>query len=174
MEIKRIVVGQLETNCYVLKIENEVLIIDPGDNPEKIVYEIGDAKVTGIIVTHYHFDHIGALDKIKNFYKTKVYDFHNMKEEIVKIENFEFEVIYTPGHKDDLISIYFKNEKALFCGDFIFENSIGRCDLEGGDFFDMQRSIEKILKYPLETTVYTGHGNFTSLQNEKHNLEQYL
>lgn len=174
MKIDKIEVGPLGTNCYLLSFENEILVIDPGDEFEKIKEKIGDKTIMGIIVTHYHFDHIGALDELKDFAKCKIYDFKNLKTGNNKIEKFEFETIFTPGHKEDLISIYFEKENALFCGDFIFENSIGRWDLEGGNFREMQESIENILKYPDEMTIYPGHGDITTLKRERRNLEAYL
>ena len=174
MKIDIIKVGMLETNCYILDIDRNVLVVDPGYESDKIKETIGNRKVAGIIVTHYHFDHIGALDDIKSYYKVNVYDYSNLKNGLNKISNFEFEMIPTPGHKEDLISIYFKEYKSLFCGDFIFEGTIGRYDLDGGDFNKMKESIKNILTYPLNTNIYPGHGNKTTLENEKKNLEYYL
>jgi glyoxylase-like metal-dependent hydrolase (beta-lactamase superfamily II) len=174
MKIEKIEVGPLYTNCYFLKKDNHLIVIDPGDDFEKIKNNIKNFVVDGIIVTHYHFDHVGALVELKKYTNAKVYDFKSLKEGNNQIGNFTFEMIRTPGHKEDLISIYFKEEKALFCGDFIFENSIGRTDLEGGNFKEMQKSIERILKYPDDIKIYPGHGNSTTLLKEKRNLESYL
>ena len=69
MKIKTVVVGNLDTNCYILIKNNNALVIDPGDDYAKIVSEIGDNKVVGVLVTHNHFDHIGALEQLKNYYK---------------------------------------------------------------------------------------------------------
>ena len=166
MEIKTIKVGYLETNCYILSKDNEVIIIDPGAEEDKIIDNI-NGEVIGIIVTHYHHDHIGALDILSKKYKVFVYDIFNLSEGINKIGNFSFEVIKTPGHKDDLISIYFKSDKAMFVGDFIFEDNIGRCDLEGGNFDEMLNSIDKIKAYDDDITIYSGHGSKTNLGYEK-------
>lgn len=173
MEIKTIVVGPLETNCYVLLKDHKALIVDPGDEWSKIEKNLNGLDVLGIVITHYHFDHIGALEEAKKV-GGKIYDISNLKEGINKIGPFEFECLYTPGHKEDQIAIYFKEEKAIFVGDFIFYSSIGRWDLEGGSFRDMQRSIGKILFYPLDITIYPGHGSSTSLGGEKDNLAKYL
>ena len=174
MLIETIKVGMLGTNCYILGIDNEVLVIDPGYDFEGIKKIIGNRKVVGIIITHYHFDHIGALDELKSFSNAEVYDYSNLKIGINEIGVFNFECIHTPGHKEDLISIYFKKENILFCGDFIFEGTIGRCDLDGGDFKEMKKSIEKILTYSLDMIIYPGHGNYTTLGREKDSLEYWL
>lgn len=173
MIVNKVVVGPLETNCYLIIKDNKVLIIDPGDDFLKIKQEIGNKKVVGVIVTHNHFDHVGALDECTNYYKIDKYDINNLNEGKNQIDDFVFDVIYTPGHKDDLISIYFDQDKMLFCGDFIFEDSIGRCDLPGGDFSKMILSITNILKLDNDTTIYPGHGNTTSIAKERNNLEEY-
>ncbi|MFA7120947.1 MAG: MBL fold metallo-hydrolase [Bacilli bacterium] len=174
MEIKTLRVGYLQTNCYILKKDKEYLIIDPGDEASKIINYI-DGEVKGILVTHNHFDHIGALDELKEHYQTKVYHYSNLKEGKNKISTFNFEVIYNPGHTKDSISFLFNND--LFCGDFIFEDSIGRTDA-GGNNQDMKNSITKIIKFPLNINVYPGHGNKTTLKAEIDTLlyfkEHYL
>ena len=169
MNIDKLAVGYLRCNCYILDKDNKVLIIDPGDESENIIKKIGNRKVVGIIITHYHFDHIGALSELKDKYHTKVYDKNNLSEGINKIDNFIFEVIYTPGHKEDLITIYFKDNKCMFTGDFIFKDSIGRCDLSGGNIHDMMISIDKIKKYAKNITIYPGHGEITTLGYEINN-----
>ena len=169
MKIEKIEVGNLSCNCYILDIDDKVLIIDPGDETDKIVNLIGNRCVVGIIITHYHTDHYGALDDLVDKYKVKVYDRYNLSEGINNIDEFEFEVIYTPGHKEDLITIYFKREKSMFCGDFIFRDSIGRCDLEGGSISKMINSINKIKKYDKDITIYPGHGVNTTLRYEMEN-----
>lgn len=174
MKIEVVKVGNLECNCYLLGINNQVLVIDPGDDADKIIKRIGDREVVGIIVTHYHFDHIGALDELIKKYNVNVYDKSNMSEGINKISEYVFEVIYTPGHKEDAITIYFKEDKVMFCGDFIFEDSIGRCDLPGGDIREMIDSIEKIKKYDRNIVIYPGHGDKTTLDYEINNNMYFL
>lgn len=166
MNIEIIKVGNLRCNCYILSINDKVLIIDPGDDFKKIDKVINNRNVIGIIITHYHFDHIGALNDLANKYNTKVYDRYNLSEGNNKIDIFSFNVIYTPGHKEDLITIYFQKEKIMFCGDFIFKDSIGRYDLDGGNIKDMINSIEKIKKYDRYITIYPGHGEKTTLGYE--------
>lgn len=170
MNIKRIVVGELECNCYILEKDGNILIIDPGDEFDKVFSIIKDKKLIGIIVTHYHFDHIGLLDMLKDKYNVCVYDINNMCEGKNVIGNFNFEVIYTPGHKEDAITIYFRDENVMFTGDFLFKGSIGRCDLPGGNIFDMIASINKIKEYG-NSLVYPGHGDSTNLLYEiKNNI----
>ena len=163
MKINKVVVGPLETNCYVLEEDNKCLVVDPGDEYNKIKKVIGDKVVVGVIVTHYHFDHIGALNY---FDKSLILDKNNLEEKEYNIDNFKFEVIYTPGHKEDLITIYFKEDKIMFTGDFIFKNGIGRIDLPGGNYSDMINSLNKMKNYDNEITIYPGHGNKTSLKDE--------
>lgn len=166
MEIYKVVVGSLEENCYILKKEDNVLVIDPGDEISKIEKVVGQNKVVGVLITHKHFDHIGA---ISYFDKSIVYDFSNLEEKEYDIKNFKFRVIYTPGHSSDSVSYYFEDVNSLFCGDFIFYENIGRCDLPTGDFNIMKRSINKIKEYPGSMKIYPGHGFSTTLKYEIEN-----
>lgn len=170
MKIEKVIVGSLEENCYVLIKDNNALIIDPGDEIDKIKKVIENLNIVGVLITHHHFDHIGALSY---FDKNKIYDYYNLEEKEYNIGPFKFTVIYTPGHSSDSISYYFKEENILFCGDFIFYNSIGRCDLPTGDFSIMLKSIEKIKKYPKDMKIYPGHGRSTTLGYEIEN-NKYL
>lgn len=170
MNIEKIRVGKLRCNCYILSNNsNNVLVIDPGDEAEKIFNAIGKRHVSGVIITHHHSDHDAALRNILDKYNTKMYDRYNLCEGFNKIDDFYFEVIYTPGHKEDLITIYFRKEKIMFCGDFIFKNGIGRCDLPGGNVSDMIMSIQKIKKYDKDIILYPGHGIKTTLGYEVNN-----
>ncbi len=166
MKIKTVKVGYLLTNCYILEKDNRTLIIDPGAEFQKIKKEI-TKKISGILLTHHHDDHIGALSQFKD---EPIYDYKNLKEGINKIDNFTFNVINTPGHTDESISFLF--DDVLFSGDFIFKNSIGRTDL-GGNNEDMKNSIKKILKYK-DIEIYPGHGEKTTLNNERENLKFYM
>ena len=107
MQIRNIKVGELETNCYILTNGNGCVVVDPGDDYDKIVKEIGTNEVKFILVTHHHFDHVGALDELSKNYNAKVYDRNNLEEKRYDIDGYKFEIIYTPGHKSDSISIYF-------------------------------------------------------------------
>lgn len=166
MDVKKVVVGCLETNCYIISNNENCLIIDPGDDYEKIIKNI-DKQVDGILITHNHFDHVGAKQALEKHYNVKSYDFNNLKEGYVKIDDFKFEVIYTKGHTADSISYLFDN--VMFVGDFIFKNSIGRTDLETGDYNEMLKSIEKIKKYDRNITLFPGHYDSTTLVMEINN-----
>lgn len=170
MKVKRIVVGPLEENCYILNIDNNYLIIDPGDESKKILNEI-KGNLLGILITHYHFDHIGALKDILNYKNVPIYDYKSINKE-VKIMEFCFRIINFPGHKDDLVGFLFDNK--LFSGDFIFEGTIGRTDLPGGNYKEMQESIKKILSFNDDIEIYPGHGPSTKLSSERKNLTYYL
>ena len=145
MKITKVVVGLLEENCYVLEKDKQVIVVDPGDEYERIKKVIGHKKVAGVLITHNHFDHVGALEE---FDPSLVYKYDNLEEGEHTIGPFNFEVIYTPGHTKDSVSYYFKEDNILFDGDFVFCLGIGRCDLDDGDYKEMMRSIEKIKKYP--------------------------
>lgn len=166
MEIKIIKVGKLKCNCYILIKDDNALVIDPGDETDKIIKLIGDMNVSGVIITHHHFDHDTGVKDILNKYRCKMYDRYSLDEGINEIDNFKFEVIYTPGHKDDLITIYFREDKVMFCGDFIFKDSIGRCDLPGSSISSMVESLDKIKKYDRDIIIYPGHGVSTTLGYE--------
>jgi glyoxylase-like metal-dependent hydrolase (beta-lactamase superfamily II) len=166
MKIDIVKVGYLETNCYILDIDNHVLVIDPGDEFDKINTVINNRVIDGVLITHGHFDHVGALDSFK---KNTIHDYYNLDEGIHEIGKFKFDVIYTPGHKEDSVTFYFKEDKVMFVGDFIFKDSIGRTDLPGGNTIDMLSSINKIKKYDDDIKLYPGHGPSTSLGYEKKN-----
>ncbi len=164
MNIEKVCVGQLKENCYVICINNYALIIDPGDEKEKIINLVGNKKVLAILITHYHFDHIGALDDIKKYYNSIVIDYKSSK--LQNIGPFSFEIIPTKGHKTDAVTYYFKDYKVMFVGDFIFKGTIGRCDLEGGNFKEMRKSLKKIKTYDKNIELYPGHGEKTSIKDE--------
>ncbi|MBQ9071980.1 MAG: MBL fold metallo-hydrolase [Bacilli bacterium] len=170
MEINRVVVGPLETNCYILSISDKCLVIDPGDEYNKIKEVIDNRDVVGVIITHHHFDHIGALN---NFDKNLIFDKTNLEEKEYNIKDFNFEVIYTPGHKEDSITLYFKEEKIMFTGDFIFKGTIGRTDLKGGNMSLMINSLNKIKNYNDDIIIYPGHGDKTILLNEKLGFDRF-
>lgn len=148
MKIKCLVVGELMANCYLLEKDGRVLIIDPGDEFKKIEKAIF-GEVEEILVTHSHQDHIGALKELEAKYQIK----HN----VFKKETFNYEVIKTPGHTSDSLSFYFPDDHVMFTGDFLFANSIGRMDMPTGSRKDMEASLLKVSKYPLDTLICPGH-----------------
>ena len=82
-------------------------------------------------------------------------------------KSFSYEIIKTPGHASDSLTFYFKDEKVMFTGDFLFFHTIGRCDLETSSIEDMKKSLEEIKKYPDDIKIYPGHGRGSVLGEEK-------
>ena len=167
MKVENIKVGYLEENCYVISSENECLVVDPGDEFDKIKKLIGNKKVLACLITHYHFDHIGCIDDIKKEYNCNIIDYKNDK--LQTIGPFSFEIIENKGHTNDSVSFYFKDENIMFVGDFIFKETIGRCDLKGGDFNEMLKSLENLKKYDDNIILYPGHNESTTIGYEKKN-----
>ncbi|KIL45984.1 MBL fold metallo-hydrolase [Jeotgalibacillus campisalis] len=201
MEWIQMPLGPLQTNAYILYNKNlNCLIVDPGEEPGKIKSFIDkkQLKPAAIVLTHAHFDHIGAVDAIRETYDIPVYlheserkwlgdpqkngsahfegiplikgadpDHLFSEEGIVSVEGWTFQLFFTPGHSPGSVSIYFKEEKLVISGDALFQNSIGRTDLRGGDHDLLLKSIhQKLLTLPEDTYVLPGHGPVTSIQNE--------
>lgn len=170
MDIKTVVTGYLDENCYILIKNGTCLIVDPGDDYQKIKEEIGENKVLGVLITHSHFDHIGALRNFLVKRSIKIFKKSNLIEnKDYQIGDFNFEVIYTPGHSKDSVTFYFKEENIMFIGDFIFKESIGRTDLPGGSDEEMKNSIQKIIAYKDDIKLYPGHYDKTTIGYEKEN-----
>lgn len=163
MTIHKIVVGPLAANCYLVVDPLRTFIIDPGDEPEKILDVVNKhgLKPMFIVLTHTHFDHTGALEEIK-------------KKFGIEVSNDGLEIIKTPGHTKDGICIIVgesppSGEAGIFTGDTLFKNSIGRTDLAGGDFNQIQKSLKRLMQYPDNFKVYPGHGPETTIGQEKQN-----
>ena len=170
MIINRVIVGELRENCYILENDNNVIVIDPGDEFNKIKPYIDNKNLVAVLVTHHHYDHVGALSF---FDSDKIYDINNLEEKEYQFNNFKFEVIYTKGHKEDCVTYYFKDDNVMFTGDFIFKDAIGRTDLEGGNMMEMIESLLKIRLYDDDIIIYPGHGPKTKLGYEKNNFNLY-
>jgi len=169
MIIDGVVVGYLEENCYILEKNNNVLVIDPGAEYNKIKEKLRNKNVIGILITHRHFDHIGALNDLLNDYKVPVYEDDNTIEKEYNVNNFTFKVIKTYGHTNDSITFLFCQEKIMFTGDFLFKDTVGRTDFPTGNYEQMLISINKIKEYNDEIIIYPGHGDKTNLGYEKKN-----
>ena len=165
LKVKKIITGELLENCYIIESDKSCLIVDPGSDFDKIVKEV-TLPVLGVLITHRHFDHIGDLEEVLDKYKCQLFDYYSTDEEEFKVKEFNFSVINTPGHTEDSVCYYFFNDKIMFTGDFLFKGSIGRCDL-GGNETDMRKSIEKIKKYDDDIVIYPGHGDKSTLKEEK-------
>lgn len=186
----------IDNNNYLL-IDNqskEAVLIDCSsvDNKIKDAIEKNGVKLTKILLTHGHFDHIAGLrpdndslaylhqDDLERVEEANIYlaifgmpsitlpqveNFVN-DGDIIKFGNYEIKVIHTPGHTQGSVCYYVDGK--LFSGDTIFRESVGRCDLDGGDFGQIVQSIQqKIFTLPNETVIYPGHGKQTTVAWEK-------
>lgn len=169
MEVRKIVTGPLEENCYVLKANHTCLVIDPGDDANLIKEQIEGDKVLAVLLTHSHFDHIGALRDIIGKKNIPILKGRILEEKEYNYGDFRFQVIKTPGHSNDSVTFYFKEDNIMFTGDFLFKESIGRCDLPTGSLNEMKESLEKIKNYSDEILLYPGHGENSNLGYEKEN-----
>lgn len=201
IEIKQIPLGPLQTNCYLLIKKNECLIIDPGAEGEQLIKFIEDKQLTlqAILLTHSHYDHIGAVDDLRNHFNTKVYihknenkwlndpsmngsqafgfpskvneaDYLFTEDKDFEIGSFKFKVLHTPGHSPGGVSFYFLAEKFVVTGDALFQSSIGRTDLREGNHAQLINSIRsKLLTLPDDTQVLPGHGPTSTIGSEKSN-----
>ena len=158
MTIKLLVVGPLLTNCYLVISGDELLIIDPGGDADKILREIEvtKAKAKYIINTHLHPDHTGANKKVKDATQARI--LNNLKEgDEIKIGQEILRVISTPGHSKD--SICLLADELIFTGDTLFKDGVGRTDLPGSSQKDLEKSLEKLKKILKPgMVVYPGHG----------------
>ncbi len=191
MLIKTIPVGQLETNCYIVTDENtlECAVIDPGDESNAILdyLESNHLKCRAVLLTHGHYDHVGAVDAIAGETGAAVYmnerddarraaDDHlpyTLKEngksydegDAVEVGGLRFEVIATPGHTPGGVTL--RCEDALFTGDTLFKGSCGRTDLPGGDMMQELRSLRRICELPGDYEIYPGHMDPSTLERER-------
>jgi len=196
--VHSLVVGHLATNCYVLEKEGVAIIVDPGDEPERILRFIKDIKTkpSAIVATHAHFDHVLGVDHLRRvlgipflLHRADLPILESMQNRVrqfigievpqpPKVDSFledgeglslgseTIRVIHTPGHSPGSISLY--GNGYVMTGDALFNQSIGRTDLPGGDFDTLVRSIkEKLFTLKDETIVYPGHGPETSISDEK-------
>lgn len=167
--IKRIVVGRLETNCYLLGDDRtkEAVIVDPGGEGGKIFDAIkeNNLKPKFILLTHSHPDHTGAVKFLE-----KTFDIECRKVEDgdeLTVGDLKINVIAAPGHKKD--SVCFIAGDNIFSGDTLFAGGIGRTDLPGGDYGQIQKSLENIMKFPANFKVFPGHGPETTIREEREN-----
>lgn len=167
MDIQIITTGYLEENCYLLIHGSSCLVVDPGDDYEKIRDSLGTYQVLGVLITHHHFDHVGALEPLLEEYHVPVYDIHSAEKKEYSLGSFHFQIVKNPGHSKDSVRFVFKKEKVMFVGDFVFYHSIGRTDLPGGDSKEMMESLNKLKEEVASYTLYPGHGVKTTLEEEK-------
>ncbi len=177
MKIKRFICGMLESNGYVLyqKEEGHCFIIDPGYGPKKFIDFINQyrLKPLGILLTHYHSDHVGAVKKVQNEFSCPVYlhrcdcdmykkkvDVYMEDGDIVELDGEAIRVINTPGHTKGSVCFFSEKSRVAFTGDTVFNVDLGRTDLEGGSESDMRNSILNIIdKWENDIMIYPGHGD---------------
>lgn len=194
-------VGPLGVNCYIVGDENtrEVLVIDPGGHARELLKTIENlrAKVTGIVLTHAHFDHVMGVEMLKRSTMAPLLVGVNEKPvfesvewqgkafgiavpplpdpetwlaegDIVKAGALEFQVLEVPGHSPGSIALYNAENAIVFVGDVLMRGTIGRTDIGGGSPEELLRSIRgKLYMLPDATQVYSGHGPMTTIGEEK-------
>jgi glyoxylase-like metal-dependent hydrolase (beta-lactamase superfamily II) len=195
MDLKTVKVGILQTNCYILIQNQKAIIIDPGAKAERILSALGEnMELVAILLTHAHFDHIGAINDLLAIHPCPIYlheddqalmrdpqlNYSFPKRFIVDQEtrpypsklvlgDFVFEVIETPGHTDGSVCLIINNW--MFSGDTLFMQSVGRTDLRTGNPTKMKQSLRKLKALDQDYLVYPGHDDPTSLKEEKlHNI----
>jgi len=181
MKLKQIIVGRLETNCYLLKEGHHVLLVDPGDNASKILSHLQKEDIIeAILLTHGHWDHTAAIPEILIAHPTKVYmhfgDVDLLNEDI-KLESlnagkyrfgpFEITVHETPGHSEG--SVLIECGPYLFTGDTLFLEDIGRTDLSGGSYYKMLESLGFIKTLNPKLIVLPGHEESSTIEHELKN-----
>jgi hydroxyacylglutathione hydrolase len=201
MDVRMFTVGQVQENCFLFRREgsDRALIVDPGDEAEKILTPVRELELTveAILVTHCHFDHIGAVSPVAEATGAPVYcpeievpvladimsfvpwpgfgpyESYEADEtvaggETLELAGLELDVIFTPGHSPGHVTYSVRGEEAIFSGDVLFQGSVGRTDLPGGDWATLLDSIRSLVdSHPPETVVYPGHMGITNLGAER-------
>ncbi|MBF7071221.1 MBL fold metallo-hydrolase [Aliarcobacter butzleri] len=193
MEIKLHPMGDYQTNCYIVTIDNKDIIIDPGVGALSWI-EANVKNPIAVLNTHGHFDHIWSNQIVKETFDIKLYtpkddsfmltlNPYNMgmppsyadvlvnPDEEIELEGIKVKFHHFPGHTPGCSAIEIEN--SLFSGDFIFKGTIGRFDFPNSDAKLMKQSINKILTWKNNFHVYPGHGDKTTLQNEIETLKQW-
>ena len=202
LDVRMFTVGPVQENCFIVR-EREAanaVIVDPGDEPEKLLAALeglGVEQLEAILITHTHFDHVGAVAPVARATGAPVYcpeletrvlanimDFvpfdgfgpfesydadHTVKGgERLELAGLTIDVLFTPGHSPGHVTYAIREHDAVFSGDVLFEGSVGRVDLPGGDWPTLLRSLESLMEtFGPETTVYPGHMGVTTLGRER-------
>lgn len=202
IDVRMFTVGPVQENCYIVRVKgsDQGVIIDPGEESERLIKalaELGIATLEAVLITHTHFDHVGAVAEVAKAAEAPVIcpeletavlanimdyvpwpgfgPFQSYQAdravaggEQLELAGLRFEVIFTPGHSPGHVTYALPDEDAIFSGDVLFEGSVGRVDLPGGDWPTLLSSIETLVdSFPAETTVYPGHMGITTLGRER-------
>jgi hydroxyacylglutathione hydrolase len=203
LDVRAFTVGPVQENSYIVRAGPDAtrgVIVDPGDEPERLLKAIDSlgVQIEAILITHCHFDHIGAVAPVASATGAPVYcpqierplladitrwtppgfgPFESYEPEQtvaggehLSLAGLEFDVIFTPGHSPGHVTYAVRSpaHPALLSGDVLFQGSVGRVDLPGGDWPTLERSIGSLLAaYPVETVVYPGHMGVTTLGRER-------
>jgi glyoxylase-like metal-dependent hydrolase (beta-lactamase superfamily II) len=194
-------VGPVQENCFLFRRDgsDRALIVDPGEEAPRLLAAIEQlgVKIEAVLVTHCHFDHIGAVAPVAKATGAPVYVSDIEKPvladimsyvpfagfgpyesyeaehtlsggETLELAGFEIEVLFTPGHSPGHLTYSIADEHAIFSGDVLFQGSVGRTDLPGGDWATLLASIGNLVeRLPADTAVYPGHMGITSLGVER-------
>ena len=194
-------VGPIQENCFLFRRDgsDRALIVDPGDEADRLLGAIDELGVTldGILLTHTHFDHVGAVAPIAKATGAEVWvpeiekpvladinayvpwsEFGPFESwdaehtltggEQLELAGFEIDVLFTPGHSPGHVTFHVPDEAAIFSGDVLFQGSVGRTDLPGGDPRVLMQTLEMLAaKLPDETTVHPGHMGITTIGAER-------
>ncbi len=196
LKIRRVIVGALEVNCFILRDNetNDALIIDPGDEADRIIeaVKLVEAKPLGILLTHAHVDHIRGVGAVSAAFNLPVWIHEadramylspdnailpwltaaeNLPQPVdtpPQLPDHPYEIIETPGHTPGGVCFYFKDEKLLFSGDTLFQGTYGRTDFPGGSAPTLFKSIRtKLFTLPDDVKVWPGHNESTTIGEEK-------
>jgi len=198
--VKIVPVGMTQANCYIVGCKETKLgvIIDPGAEGERILEGVEDSglKITHVLLTHAHFDHMGAADEVVKATGARLAlhpddlpllnagggatffglpsapvpdaDIRLAADQEIDVGELTLRVLHTPGHTPGHVAFYEPNEGAVFDGDVLFAQGIGRTDLPGGSYEVLMSSIqENLMTLPDETLVYSGHGPATTIGRER-------
>lgn len=192
MKIKRFIGGMLESNGYVIfqKEGGEAFLIDPGYNSKVFIEYIKahDFTLKGILLTHHHYDHVGAVERVKDVFDCPVYlhrrdcdmyrknvDVYMEDGDILYLEDEAIKVINTPGHTHGSVCFYSEKSRLCFTGDTIFNVDLGRTDLEDGSENEMRDSIVNIIdKWPNDIMIYPGHGDGCTMKKVRKINNEFL
>jgi glyoxylase-like metal-dependent hydrolase (beta-lactamase superfamily II) len=202
IDVRMFTVGPLQENCFIVRSKgaDTALVVDPGDEAERLreaLAALGVRTVDAILITHTHFDHVGAVAPLARSTGAPVYcpeleqqvladineyvrlpgfgpfesydaDHTLAGGETLELAGMTVDVRLTPGHSPGHLTYSIRGADALFSGDVLFQGSVGRVDLPGGDWPTLQASIEALLaEFGDETTVYPGHMGVTTLGRER-------